>query len=117
MLKIEANKMIENLLGNETLEKILLSIERYGKVYATNIAKTFDIPVYSVQKQLMKMEETCVLISMFYGKVRLYEFNPRYPLLNELKALLRKVFDFLPQQDIDKYYMKRQRPRLRGKSL
>ena len=109
--------MIENLLGNETLDKVLLSVESYGQVYATDISKTFNIPVYSVQKQLAKMEQGGVLVSRFYGKVRLYEFNPRYPLLNELKALLRKTFDFLPKQNIDKYYMKRQRPRLQGKSL
>ena len=109
--------MIENLLGNETLEKILLSVERYGQIYATDTSKTFDIPVYSVQKQLAKMEQSGVLVSRFYGKVRLYEFNPRYPLLNELKALLRKTFDFLPERDIDRYYMKRQRPRLKGKIL
>jgi predicted transcriptional regulator len=112
-----SKKMIKNLLGNETLEKVLLSVERYGQVYATDISKIFDIPVYCVQKQLAKMEQSGVLVSRFYGKVRLYEFNPRYPLLNELKTLLRKTFDFMSKQDIDKYYMKRQRPRLQGKSL
>ncbi|MCL2389378.1 MAG: hypothetical protein FWC85_03235 [Elusimicrobia bacterium] len=109
--------MLENLLGNKTLEKILLSAERYGQVYATGLSKTFNIPVYSVQKQLAKMESSGVLVSRLFGKVRLYEFNPRYPLLNELKTLLRKTFDFLPEQDIKKHYMKRQRPRLAGKPL
>jgi Mn-dependent DtxR family transcriptional regulator len=107
--------MIENIFGNKTLEKILLSVERYGLIYANDTAKTFGIPLYCVQTQLKKMEESGVFVSRFYGKVRLYEFNPRYPLLNELKKLLRKTFDFLPKKDIEKYYMKRRRPRLSGK--
>jgi Mn-dependent DtxR family transcriptional regulator len=104
-----------NIFGNQTLEKILLSVERYGQIYASDTAKTFDMPLYCVQRQLRKMEESGVLVSRFYGKVRLYEFNPRYPLANELKNLLRKAFDFLPKKDIEKYYMKRRRPRLYGK--
>jgi len=107
--------MIENIFGNKTLEKILLSLERYGRIYANDTARTFDMSLYSVQNQLKKMEESGVLVSRFYGKVRLYEFNPGYPLLNELRSLLRKTFDFLPKKDIEKYYMKRQRPRLAGK--
>jgi predicted transcriptional regulator len=110
-------QVIENLLGNKTLEKILLSVERYGQIYSSDIAKTFNIPVYSVQKQLAKMELSGVLVSRLYGKVRLYQFNPSYPLLKELKALLSKTFTFLPKTDIEKYYMRRRRPRFSGKPL
>jgi len=109
--------MIENLLGNATLEKILLSAQRYGDIYANDIANTFDISLYCVQKQFQKMERSGVMVSRLYGKVRLYQFNPNYPLLNELRLLLNKTFDFLPKRDIEKYYMKRQRPRLVGKKL
>lgn len=109
--------MIENLLGNQTLEKILLSIARYGNGYACDIAKTFDLSLYAVQTQLKRMEITGILVSKLYGKVRIYEFNPRYPLLNELKALLNKTFEYLPKSEIEKYYMKRTRPRLQNKPL
>jgi Mn-dependent DtxR family transcriptional regulator len=109
--------MIENILGNQTLEKILLSIERYGDCYASGIAKTFDLPLYAVQTQLKRMEMSGVLVSKLYGKVRLYEFNPRYPLLKELRALLQKTFEILPDKEIEKYYMKRTRPRLQNKPL
>ncbi|MBQ3834850.1 MAG: hypothetical protein II816_04980 [Elusimicrobia bacterium] len=109
--------MIENILGNQTLEKILLSIERYGNCYACDIDKTFDLSLYSVQAQLKKMEITSVLVSKLYGKVRLYEFNPRYPMLKELRALLRKTIEVLPKEEIERYYMKRTRPRLQNKPL
>lgn len=109
--------MIENILGNKTLEKILLSIERYGNAYACDIAKTFDLSLYAVQSQLKKMEISGVLVSKLYGKVRIYEFNPRYPLLKELKALLQKSLEILPKKEIERYYMKRARPGLQNKPL
>lgn len=109
--------MIENLLGNQTLEKILLSVERYGNCYACNISKTFDLSLYAVQTQLKKMELTGVLVSKLYGKVRIYEFNPRYALLKELRALLSKTLEILPEKEIKKYYMNRTRPRLQNKPL
>lgn len=107
--------MIENILGNQTLEKILLSIERYGNCYACDITRTFDLSLYAVQTQLKRMEISGVLVSKLYGKVRIYEFNPRYPLLKELKALLQKTLEILPKKEIEKYYMKRTRPRLQNK--
>ena len=109
--------MIENLLGNQTLEKILLSVERYGNCYACNISKTFDLSLYAVQTQLKKMELTGVLVSKLYGKVRIYEFNPRYALLKELRALLSKTLEILPEKEIKKYYMNITRPRLQNKPL
>jgi len=87
--------MIENLLGNKTLEKILLSIEKEGDCYANGIAKKFKLPLFAVQNQLKKMEKTGVLKSRTYANVRIYEFNPKYQLLNELRALLKKTNELI----------------------
>jgi DNA-binding transcriptional ArsR family regulator len=70
-----------------------------------------------VQQQLRRLEEGGVVVSRLYGRVRLYEFNPRYPFLDELRALLAKAMEYLPQEEIDKYYMRRTRPRRPGKAL
>jgi len=43
--------VIENILGNKTLEKILLSIEKEGDCYANGIAKKFKLPLFAVQNQ------------------------------------------------------------------
>ena len=83
--------MIENILGNKTLEKILLSIEKEGDCYANGIAKKFKLPLFAVQNQLKKMEKTGVLKSRMYANVRIYEFSPKYQLLDELKALLQRA--------------------------
>ena len=87
--------MIENILGNKTLEKILLSIEKDGDCYANGVAKKFKLPLFAVQNQLKKMEKTGVLKSRIYANVRIYEFNPKYPLLNELRALLQKTNELI----------------------
>ena len=102
--------MLEPLLGNTTIEKILLYIERYGEGYPQRIAQDFNIRVNGIQQQLKRLETGGVVASKFYGRVRLYKFNPRYPFLKELKELLNKAFDFLPEQEIKRYYMKRTRP-------
>jgi hypothetical protein len=109
--------MLESLFGNRTIEKVLLFIERYGNGYPKNISDTFGIRVNGVQRQLQRLEGGGILISRFYGKVRLYQFNPRYPFLKELRALLNKAIQFLPPEEIKKYYLKRTRPRRQGKPL
>lgn len=109
--------MLEALFGNRTSEKILFYLERYGEGYANRIATTFAIPVNAVQQQLKRLEDGGVVVSRLMGKVRIYQFNPRYPFVNELKALLKKGMAFLPESDIEKYYMQRTRPRKAGKPL
>ena len=107
--------MLEAILGNDTAEKVLLYLHRFEKGYASEIASVFSIPVNGIQQQLKRLEAGGVLVSHFYGKVRLYEFNPRYPFLRELQNLLKRSFDFIPAVDLEKYYMKRTRPRKQGK--
>ena len=109
--------MLEYLFGNMTEERVLFFINRYEEGYARDIAYNFGISLDPVQKQLRRLEDGGILVSRFYGKVRLYKFNSRYPFLNELKALLDKAFAFVPKADIQKYYMRRTRPRKQGKSV
>ena len=44
------------------------------------------------------MEKTGVLKSRMYANVRIYEFNPKYQLLNELKALLQKTNELVKKK-------------------
>ena len=109
--------MLEAILGNSTVEKILFFIETYGEGYAKGMAEVFDISVNGIQQQLKRLEDGGIIISLKLGKTRVYRFNPRYPFSKELKALIRKAFKFLPQKDIYAYYSKRTRPRRKGKPL
>ena len=44
------------------------------------------------------MEKTGVLKSRIYANVRIYEFNPKYALLNELRTLLHKTNELLKKK-------------------
>jgi hypothetical protein len=56
-------------------------------------------------------------VSRTAGRTRLYEFNPRYTFLKELKSLLEKALSFYPEEEREKLLMNRRRPRRRGKPL
>lgn len=109
--------MLEKIFGSTTAEKMLLYLTAYGEGYASGISKTFDIPLNMVQKQLARFEEAGLIVSTLKGRTRLYVWNPRYPFLKEFEALLEKVFEFVPQEEKERYYLERRRPRRKGKPL
>jgi DNA-binding transcriptional ArsR family regulator len=111
--------MLGHLFGTSIIEKILFSILVNNKCYASQLQRTFDKPLYSFQRALDRLEEGGILVSYREGKTLLYQFNPRYPFLLELTALLKKAYGFLPSEIKEKYYtpIVRRRPRRRGKPL
>ncbi len=107
--------IISELFGNETAEKVLLYLESYGSGYGLAISKTFECAVSQVQRQLERFEREGLLVSRLVGKTRLYEWNPRYLLLGEVRALLSKALSRLPDEMSERYFRNRQRPRRGGK--
>ncbi|MFQ5791016.1 MAG: winged helix-turn-helix domain-containing protein [Acidobacteriota bacterium] len=110
--------MLEGVLGNATAEKVLLYVEQYGEGYARAIANTFDgVSVSMVQRQLERLERAGVLVSFPKGRTRLFSWNPRYAFLGEIRALLRKALQSLPEDERRRYFTERRRPRRTGKPL
>ena len=108
--------MLEAILGNRTAEKVLLYIESYGEAYAQAIANTFDdVTLRMAQVQLARFERGGVLISQLKGRTRLYTWSPRFAFQEELRALLRKALDSLPDAERTRYFAQRARPRRAGK--
>jgi len=85
--------------------------------YAREISSAFKGQLTSYLLQLKKLEKGGVLASRLKGRTRLYTFNPRYPFLAELKALLEKTLAFISKEEKEKYYTPRLRPRRSGKPL
>ena len=108
-------KMLEPLLGSDSSERVLVFILARDQGYATEIARFFKTKLFSIQKQLDKLERGGVLVSEEAGRTRLYAFNPRYPFLTELRALLNKAVSFYPNSERERLFMNRRRPRRRGK--
>ena len=109
--------MLESLLGNSTIEKILLFLETYEQGYPKEVSRTFGISVNGIQQQLKRLEDGGIVVSSLEGRTRLYRFNPRYPFLKELRLLLRRAMEFLSEKETEQYYRNRTRPRKKGKSL
>lgn len=109
--------MLEVIFGNNTAEKILFFILAYGDGYAKKMADIFNMSVNGIQQQLRRMENGGVLVGQLKGNTRLYTFNPRCLYLKELKTLISKAYEFLPEKEKDKYYRMRTRPRRAGKPL
>ena len=109
--------MLSPLLGSENSERVLIFILKREEGYAREITRFFDVTLYAIQKQLEKLENGGVLVSKKVGQTRLYQFNPRYPFLKELMALLEKAYSFYPEDVREKLEMNRRRPRRKGKPL
>jgi len=109
--------MIEVLLGSKNAERVLMYIFTREEGYAREIASFYEADLKSIQMQLDKFEKSGVLASRSVGRTRPYVFNPRYPFLSELKALLEKALSFYPAKEQEELTMNRRRPRARGKSL
>ena len=109
--------MLEPSLDNSTIEKVLFTLESYGQAYPLELSKLFNIPVNGIQQQMNRLENGGVIVSSMVGRTRLYQFNPRYPFLKELRALIQRAMEFLSEQEIGKYYRRRTRPRKKGKPL
>jgi len=109
--------MLEGLFGNIIIEKIFFTLYVYGEGYPFGLAKTFGEPVNRIQQQLRRLENAGIVVSRLVGRVRIYTFNPRYPFLNQLKALVAKAYEFLPEKEKETYYRNRTRPRRAGKPL
>lgn len=109
--------MLEGLFGNVIIEKILFFLYVYAEGYPLGMARVFGVPVNRIQQQLKRLENGGIVVSRLVGKVRLYTFNPRFPFLEELKELMTKAYEFVPENEKERYFRMRKRPRRAGKPL
>lgn len=95
--------MLEVLFGGKNVKKVLIFLFVNGKCYGTQLHKSLRSALTPLQKALQRLEEGGVIVSFYEGKTRLYQFNPAYPLLTELEALLKKAYTLLPPQEKKEY--------------
>lgn len=109
--------MLEAILGSVSCERVLVFILARKEGYAREIARFFKTDLDPIQKQLEKLELGGILVSRTAGRTRLYEFNPRYAFLKELRSVLEKAITFYLPEDRERLVMVRRRPRRKGKPL
>jgi DNA-binding MarR family transcriptional regulator len=111
------NPVLEALLGNRTAACVLLFLHCYGEGHAKRIAKTFGFGINMTQRQLKRLEEQGVLVSRRLGNMRLFSFNERNLTVRNLRKLLELELAALPEDDQQKYFRQRQRPRQSNKPM
>lgn len=107
--------VLEGVLKAESQEKILIYLLVKNTGYPKEIADFFNIGVTPVQKQMLKLEEQGVLVSHLVGRSRVYQLNPQYRLMDELKALVSGALKAYPQNIKQRLITQRSKPRRAGK--
>ena len=109
--------MLESLFGSINKERVLFFIYARSQGHARDMARFYSCSLTPLQRQLEILERGGVLVSSLVGRTRLYSFNPRYPLLSELSALIDRALTFYPEEERTRLQMERQRPRRARKPL
>lgn len=107
--------MLASLFGSKNRERILIFLQAREEGYAREIARFYDTDYYPIYDQLGKLEDSGVIVSRKVGRTIVFQFNPRYALLGELRALLEKALSFYPEVLQERLLRNRRRPRRRGK--
>lgn len=109
---------LAKLFGNNTAAMTLIFLARYEEASVGEISTAFDIPKTQIYLQLLKLEDAGIVSSRELGNMRIYFFNPRSPIKNELRALLEKYIEInMPMEKYKNFYLIRRRARSRGKTL
>ena len=109
--------MLEPLLGSKSRESVLVFIHARNEGYAREIARFFHTDLGQIQKQLNRLELAGILVSHQAGRTRLYIFNPSYPLLDELAALLDRALQHYSLEQRYELLMNRRKSRPREQPL
>ncbi len=107
--------VLEPIFGSNNRERVLIFLQARDVGYAREIARFFETDHFPIQNQLEKLEGGGVIVSREAGRTVLYEFNPRYAFLKELRAILEKAISYYPDDLQERLLMNRRRPRRRGK--
>lgn len=70
-----------------------------GKCDRSQLQRAFKIPLTSIQKAFLRLEKAGIVMSEFEGKNKIFQFNPHYPLIQEIENLLKKAFTLLSPQE------------------
>lgn len=111
--------MLKSIFGGKNVEKVLFFLLIHERCYGQQLSRSFKQALSPFQKVLDRLETGGIAVSFLEGKTRWYQFNPRYPFLQELKAFLTRAYAFVPREIKNQYYepMIRKRPRRKGKPV
>lgn len=86
---------LQDLFGSKAAEAVLLALFHQGEAYGRAIARDFDLPVLTVQRQLERFERADALICKQHWRTLLYSWNPSSRMASRLKDLVAVAYDSL----------------------
>lgn len=114
---MKENTLLGSLFGTRSTELILLYMIVYREGATSTMATTFGMNKNRIYSQLKRLEEAGIIVGRTQGNQRLFAINPRLYFRAELEALLRKGLKLVSEEDREKYFTERRRPRRTGKPL
>jgi len=102
--------------GGQTRTRVLLVLALARESYPRELARLLEVPIAGVQAALRGLERDGLVAGRSMGRRRLYELNPRYFAIDELRKYLRRLTEGAPDivAAVDAL---RRRPRRTGKPL
>lgn len=95
----------------------LLFVANYGEGHALRIARTSDLSLSMVQRQLLRLEANGMLVCRMVRNARVFSVNERNPTARNLRQFLAGELGLVSNEDVHRYFRRRQRPRRSGKPL
>lgn len=83
---------LQDLFGSKAAEAVLLALFHQGEAYGRAIARDFDLPVLTVQRQLERFERADALICKQHWRTLLYSLNPSSRMASRLKDLVAVAY-------------------------
>lgn len=107
---------VSSPFGSQTRTRLLLALELLGQSYARELARLLGASLSAVQKGLASLERDGLIAGRLMGRTRLFQINPRYFAVAQLRELLAKVM--VADRDLKARAAElRRRPRRTGKRL
>lgn len=108
--------IISSPFGGQVRTRALVALALLGQSYPRELARILAVPVSGVQVALRGLERDGLVAGRLVGRTRLYELEPRYFALAELRRYLMRLAAGDPDLTTAVEGLRR-RPRRSGKPL
>lgn len=108
---------LQELFGSKAAEAVLLALFHQGEAYGRAIARDFDLPVLTVQRQLDRFERAGALVCKQQGRTLVYSWNPKSRTASRLKDLVAVAYDSLGPKLKQELFAVRRQPRAKDKPV
>ena len=102
--------------GSLSRTRCLIALRLLDESYPRELARLLEMPLFSVQRALSRLERDGLVAARSRGRTRLFRLNPRYFAARELEQLLNRLMAQEPELDKRTRTLRR-RPRRTAKRL